>query len=141
MERSANQHYHGEEIVAVKIRGSIFSLRPFWRRTALTCFIALAVDGGVLAGQQPNSQAVVAIPGSQASAAPAQEAGDAPGVDRRRQIADQSEMLLKLANSLKAAVDKSTGDTLSITVIRNAGEIEHLAHSLKQVRNPAQEAH
>jgi hypothetical protein len=50
---------------------------------------------------------------------------------RQRQIANDSANLLKLANNLKAEVDKTTADTLSISVVRHAEEIEKLAHKLR----------
>ncbi len=49
----------------------------------------------------------------------------------KRQIADDTAGLLKLANNLKTEVDKSTPDTLSVSVIRQAGEIEKLAHKMR----------
>ena len=50
---------------------------------------------------------------------------------QKREILDQSANLLKLANSLKAEMDKTTQDTLSVTVIRQADEIEKLAHKMR----------
>jgi hypothetical protein len=52
--------------------------------------------------------------------------------DRKKQIADESANLLKLATDLKAEVDKTTKDTLSINVIRKADQIEKLAHNVKE---------
>jgi len=52
--------------------------------------------------------------------------------ERKKQIADDSAKLLKLATDLKAEVDKTNKDTLSLTVIRKADEIEHLARSVKE---------
>jgi hypothetical protein len=49
--------------------------------------------------------------------------------DRRADAA--SSALLKLATELKAAVDKSTKDTLSVGVIRKADEIERMARGMK----------
>jgi hypothetical protein len=43
----------------------------------------------------------------------------------------ESAALLKLATELKAAVDKSNKDTLSLTVIRKADEIERAARGMK----------
>jgi hypothetical protein len=43
-------------------------------------------------------------------------------------------MLLKLATELKAEVDKTTKDTLSLSVIRKADEIEKMAHGVKEMR-------
>jgi len=53
-------------------------------------------------------------------------------VERRKQIADDSAKLLKLATDLKSEVDKTSKDTLSLNVIRKADEIEHLAHNVKE---------
>jgi len=53
-------------------------------------------------------------------------------VERRKQIADDTARLLKLAAELKAEVDKTTKDTLSLSVIRKADEIERLAHGIKE---------
>jgi hypothetical protein len=52
--------------------------------------------------------------------------------ERKKQIADDSAKLLKLATDLKTEVDKTTKDTLSLSVIRKADEIERLAHSVKE---------
>lgn len=53
-------------------------------------------------------------------------------VDRQKQLVSDTEKLLALANELKADVDKSNKDTLSLDVIRKADEIEKLAHSVKE---------
>jgi len=50
---------------------------------------------------------------------------------KQQQIADDTAALLKLASSLKAEVDKTTPDTLSVAVIRDADEIEKLAHKMR----------
>ena len=51
---------------------------------------------------------------------------------RQKELAAKSAELLKLATELKAEVDKSNKDTLSLTVVRKAGEIEKLAHGIKE---------
>jgi xanthine dehydrogenase iron-sulfur cluster and FAD-binding subunit A len=56
----------------------------------------------------------------------------AVNADRKKQIADEGAALLKLATDLKTEVDKTTRDTLSLTVIHKAEEIEKLAHSVKE---------
>jgi hypothetical protein len=56
----------------------------------------------------------------------------AADIERRKQIADDSVRLLKLAAELKAEIDKTAKDTLSLTVIRKADEIERLAHQVKE---------
>jgi hypothetical protein len=47
------------------------------------------------------------------------------------QIAADSAKLFQLANELKAEMDKSTKDTLSLNVVKKANEIEKLAHKLR----------
>ena len=59
-----------------------------------------------------------------------QPGGDTAAPVPDTEIARDFANLLKLANDLKAAVDKSTKDTLSIPVVRKAGEIEKLARQL-----------
>jgi hypothetical protein len=61
-----------------------------------------------------------------------QENYEAANAERKRQIADESAKLLKLATELKVEVDKTTKDTLSLNVIHKADEIEKLAHSVKE---------
>ena len=57
---------------------------------------------------------------------------EAANAERRKQIADDSSRLLKLATDLKAEVDKTSKDTLSLNVIRQADVIERLAHDVKE---------
>jgi len=51
---------------------------------------------------------------------------------RQKQLVEDTQKLLSLANELKADVDKSTKDTMSVDVIRKADEIERLAHNVKE---------
>jgi hypothetical protein len=57
---------------------------------------------------------------------------EAANAERKKQIADDSEKLLKLATDLKSEVDKTSKDTLSLNVIRKADAIEKLAHDVKE---------
>jgi hypothetical protein len=119
------------------------SLSP--RLRIAVCFLVLAVvvAGAAQAGQQPTPSASTALPivsqepqansPTQVQEQPArQQAGEPANADRGRQIAEQSAKLLQLATSLKAEVDKSNKDTLSIAVYRKANEIERLAHSVRE---------
>lgn len=57
----------------------------------------------------------------------------APAQNTQASLASaESAQLLELATELKAEVDKSTKDMLSITVIRKAEAVEHLAHGVKE---------
>jgi hypothetical protein len=62
---------------------------------------------------------------------PAPQAAPTPGAEHKRQISDDSAKLLTLAMALKAEVDKTNKDMLSLDVIRKADEIEKLAHNVR----------
>jgi hypothetical protein len=64
------------------------------------------------------------------AAEPAKPSSD-PVQRRKDQIAADTAKLDQLANELKAEMDKSTKDTLSLNVIKKANEIEKLAHKLR----------
>jgi len=57
---------------------------------------------------------------------------EAANAERKKQIADDTSKLLELATQLKAEVDKTSKDTLSINVIRKAESIEKLARGVKE---------
>jgi hypothetical protein len=50
---------------------------------------------------------------------------------RQKQLAEDTAKLLVLANELKAEMDKSTKDTLSLGVIKKAEQVEKLAHKVR----------
>ena len=60
-----------------------------------------------------------------------QQSFEAANAQRKRQISDDSAKLLTLAMALKAEVDKTNKDMLSLNVIRKADEIEKLARNVK----------
>ena len=83
-------------------------------------------------GVEPGVFSPPATPAAPAQAAgqptqPQAGAGDASTPDVAKQCSD----LLKMATDLKAAVDKTSAGTLSVTVVRKAGEIEQLAHKVR----------
>jgi len=55
----------------------------------------------------------------------------APQTPQQKQLADDTAKLLTLANELKAELDKSTKDTLSLSVIKKAEQVEKLAHKVR----------
>lgn len=61
-----------------------------------------------------------------------QQSFDAANAERKKQLSDESAQLLTLAMALKAEVDKTNKDMLSLNVIRKADEIEKLAHNVKE---------
>jgi hypothetical protein len=81
-----------------------------------------------LANQLPDANSQMKMREQQAK----QQNFEAANIERKRQIAEDSAHLLKLATDLKAEVDKTNKDTLSLIVIRKAEEIERLAHNVKE---------
>jgi hypothetical protein len=79
--------------------------------------------------ESPSPEAVAQTPAPAQSAK--QEDRAAPAGPRQKQISDDTASLMKLANSLKAEVAKTTPDTMSVLVIRQAEEIEKLAHKMR----------
>jgi hypothetical protein len=54
-----------------------------------------------------------------------------PEPDPKNPVAVQSANLLKMAYGLKSEVDKTTKDTLSVSVVRKAAEIEQMARKMR----------
>jgi hypothetical protein len=52
--------------------------------------------------------------------------------DRQKKLVADTERLLALATDLKTQVDQASGDKLSADRIKQVGEIEKLAHSVKE---------
>ena len=109
---------------------------PFRNRYALVGVLLLAAFAGVAQDSQP-----AATPAQTTQGAP--DAVTQPAIDsaktaagsadeRKKQITNDSSQLLTMAIALKAEVDKTNKDTLSLNVIRKADEIEKLARSVKE---------
>jgi len=117
----------------------------FRRRGVQLCLLAccaalgLAAGAGLLRGHAQSAPTpATAAPGKVVSApAPAtgqQEkppTGNTAGETQKQQIASECADLLKMATDLKSEVDKTTRDTLSVTVVRKASAIEQLAHKVR----------
>lgn len=56
----------------------------------------------------------------------------AENADRRKRMLLDTEKLLALSTELKAEIEKSSKDELSMAVIHKAAEIEKLAHDVQQ---------
>jgi hypothetical protein len=119
--------------------------RRHWRRIAICLVAAAALTGAAEPGQNtpdmPNKPGNMSLPSFPPDAATQielrdkqakQQSFEAANAERKKQIAEDSAKLLKLATELKTEVDKTTKDTLSLTVIRKADEIEKLAHGVKE---------
>lgn len=57
--------------------------------------------------------------------------------DRHKRLAADADKLIALSNELKADIDKTNKDELSMEVMRKAAEIEKLAHDVQgRMKNP-----
>jgi type VI protein secretion system component VasF len=95
---------------------------------AFGCF---AQDGHPVVAQTPISSSAETKPQSENGTVKSHKAETAESA-HRKQISDESTQLLAMALSLKAEVDKTNKDTLSLKVIRKADEIERLAKTVKE---------
>ena len=96
-------------------------------------FGCLAQDGHPVTQQTPVSSPTEAKPSAETGAkSPKLQKAEAADSARKRAISDESTQLLAMALSLKAEVDKTSKDTLSLNVIRKADEIERLAKTVKE---------
>jgi type VI protein secretion system component VasF len=122
---------------------------------ALGCISALVVAMGVglikTQAQEAfplpaiNPPGAKAVPGTEATSTPAggqpgkqqtaqqsaQPAAPTAADAQKQEIANQCADLLQMATDLKKAVDRSSADTLSVTVVRKASDIEQLAHKVR----------
>jgi len=92
---------------------------------------ALRIDKASLPtpiNQAPDPNAQMQMRGQQGN----QQGFAVANAERWKQISIESDQLLTLAIALKAEVDKTNKDTLSLNVIRKADEIEKLAHNVKE---------
>jgi len=54
-----------------------------------------------------------------------------PEEKRKQEVALECADILKLATDLKAQVDKTSKDELSVSVVRKATELEQVAHKVR----------
>jgi hypothetical protein len=111
----------------------------------LACCAALviAASAGLLRGHAQSAPTPAPTTAAEApekvASAPAPSAGqqekpptgNTADETQKQQVASECADLLKMATDLKSAVDKTTRDTLSVTVVRKASEIEQLAHKVR----------
>jgi hypothetical protein len=108
----------------------------------LACCAALAIaaGAGLLRGHAQSAPAPATTAPEKVSTAPAPAAtgqqegpptANTPDETEKQQIAGECADLLKMATDLKFEVGKTTKDTLSVTVVRKASEIEQLAHKVR----------
>jgi type VI protein secretion system component VasF len=92
-----------------------------------------ASPGSGESNSAPQAASVPAVPAQPETPEEkaAQHGGDEGSLQSSQQIAEESAKLLRLATDLKAEVDKTNKDTLSLHVVRKADEIERLAHNVR----------
>jgi hypothetical protein len=122
-------------------KGLAAQLRTMMGWLCIVAAVAVIVSAGTglrrVYGQaaQPSSSTPPAPQASSSAASPAGGEGAASkGTgedDRKKQLADECADLLKMATALKAEVDKSTKDELSVSVVRKAGEIEQMVRKVR----------
>jgi hypothetical protein len=99
----------------------------------LAC-LAVFIFGSIsiAAAQQPAQDCAPQPPVAQApTTVDATTDSSKPTTPQQKQLADDTAKLLTLANELKTELDKSNKDTLSLSVIKKAGQVEKLAHKVR----------
>jgi hypothetical protein len=81
--------------------------------------------------QQPVQDASAQSTAVQPTAAPISAKPLNEQSPRQKQLADDTAKLLTLANELKVEINKSSKDTLSLSVIKKAEQVEKLAHKVR----------
>ncbi len=110
-----------------RLKGRMHSVRN------LAC-LAVFTFGSILfdAAQQPAPGGAAQPPAAHTPATAEATANTSkPTTPQQKQLADDTAELLSLANELKAELDKSNKDTLSLSVIKKAVQVEKLAHKVR----------
>jgi len=106
-----------------------------WARNFLWLAVFTFGSISLAAAQQPAQGSAPQAPAAQAPATAAATADTSkpatPLTPQQKQLADDTEKLLTLANELKAELDKSGKDTLSLSVIKKAEQVEKMAHKVR----------
>lgn len=120
--------------------------RGSFRYRLFAALLVMIVSGGATgqttgdSKQQGNEAGAVSAQKSVTSQKPvdgaaqkdAKDAPKSPEEERQAQLVADTDKLYQLAQELKVEVAKSNKDTLSISVIKKATEVEKLAKSLKE---------
>jgi hypothetical protein len=93
--------------------------------------IAALVFAMAPAGAAQEPVAAVQTPANTVVSADNQSASTTQN-PKQKQLADDTAKLLQLANELKAELDKSSKDTLSLSVMKKAEQVEKLAHKVRE---------
>jgi hypothetical protein len=89
--------------------------------------VALAESATPLQNPNPTVQA----PANPQDSSQSMSRQELQNQQRKDQLTADTAKLLQLANELKAEMDKSTKDTLSVSVLKKAEQVEKLAHKVR----------
>ena len=101
------------------------------RSLGIALSATLLVCASLSFAQQPAPGVAVQQAAEISPATPAPVDAAKPVNPKQKQLTDDTAKLQVLANELKAEMDKSSKDTLSLTVIKKAEEVEKLAHKVE----------
>jgi hypothetical protein len=93
--------------------------------------VSLLAGAWLCFAQQPAPSAPAQQAAEVAPATPANADTAKPMSPKQKQLTDDTAKLQVLANELKAEMDKSNKDTLSLSVIKKAEAVEKLAHKVE----------
>jgi hypothetical protein len=96
---------------------------------AVACGLVVAQNATGLGLQNPSPAPPTADSSQDTTAKMSRQ--DLAAQQRKDQLAADTAKLLQLANELKAEMDKSTKDTLSLSVVKKAEQVEKLAHKVR----------
>jgi hypothetical protein len=115
----------------VRLAGVAVLLAGAWG-VSFTAFEARAQQGSGTAARPMPEPSTIEPPVFGSTENPMKEQMQAATVgERHKRLVADSDKLLQLATELKAEVDKSTKNEMSVTAIKKAAEIEKLAHDVK----------
>lgn len=101
------------------------------KRVCLTVLAAACIGASSVSAQQQQSPSAAANTADIAAGQSSEFSSETPPSDRQLQIAQQSAGLLQMAKDLKAALDATTIDSLSVAAFRKADAIERFTQTLK----------
>jgi hypothetical protein len=106
------------------------------KTVALTVFVlALCIGPLNLPAQPQQSEPVAGQNHDNAVKQGSESSTETPRSDRQLQIAQQSAGLLQMAKELKAELDATSKETLSVTAFRKANAIERFTQTVKAQKN------
>ncbi len=104
----------------------------FWVGCVALAAASWAAEGAWPQGPVKQDQAARAPETTQAQPVEKQQPMETKAQLQQKQLADDTAKLLELANELKADMDKTTKDTLSLAVVKKAEQVEKLAHKVRE---------